>query len=105
MGFLPGTYVGELTETLARVAEEPAVSVGDRSARAIRVAARTCCSRAKAAFKSWLASPTFASSASSCGSWNSVHHAPRFWVSTGSAAFQSPDSLYASVAGTLSGVL
>src|SRR5882757_4421228 len=47
--------------------------------------ARACCRRAKAAFKSWLASPTFASSASSCGSWNSVHHAPRFWLSTGSA--------------------
>ena len=61
-----------------RAAEDPTVSVGKRSARAIRVAARACCSLAKPAFKSWLASPAFFSSASSCGSWKTLHHSPRF---------------------------
>ena len=41
-----------MAEVLARVAEEPALRVGKRSARAIRVVARACCSRANAAFKS-----------------------------------------------------
>src|SRR6202035_3482716 len=104
-GSAPGGNFGELTEVRDRVAEDPTVSVGNKSARAIRVAARACSKRAYAAFKSWLASAACVSIPSSTGSWNIFHQGPRTCASAGSADFQPPDFLYVAAAAALSGVL
>src|SRR6185369_15421457 len=78
-----------------RVAPAFAVTIGKKAACACCVSARASRTRASAALIVWLLTSTSLTSASSCGSLNTVHHGPRGSVSRGCAVFHPCASLYA----------
>src|ERR1700674_5995412 len=89
---VPGVPVGLLTPApaprLDRVADAPAVTVGNRPPRATPAAARAARNCASAWAIDWLETETCSSNALSCGSPKTSHHLPRGISSAGVAVFQ-----------------